>query len=370
VALLGAVGAAQNTTFQSRSDLVALYVTVTDEKGRGISGLSKDDFALVDRGRPQEIAVFSREPQPASIVVMLDYSGSMQPHKRAIREAAESLVDRLLPVDRARVGAFNFDVASRSPRILLDPELFTSDGERLIGALRAQYDTIGDGASPIWRAVDRSLDALAGETNRRVLVLLSDGHDTDGHGYVVAGGSGALALTDAGPGVPVTFDAVLRRIQASDVLMYTLGFSRRAGRTPPTPSSMRAENMPGIADTHGRIEPHTVQSSIDQTLARAEPPPVRVEISGTTRGEGLSGTILPDPSLKTLADMSGGRYFDVGGSSDFKRMFTEVIDELHGQYLVGFVPAVLDGATHTLEVTVRIPGATVRARKSYVADKK
>jgi len=44
-----------------------------------------------------------------------------------------------------------------------------------------------------------------------------------------------------------------------------------------------------------------------------------------------------------------------------------VSEELHSQYLLGFVPQLLDGKVHKLEVRVRQPGMQARARKSYVA---
>jgi VWFA-related protein len=363
-----AVSARQSQTFQASADLVALYVTVTDERGRPVRGLSKEDFTLFDQGRKQPIAVFSHEPQPLAILVLLDYSGSMRQHKRAIREGAEELVDHLLPVDRARVGAFNFDVPSRSLRMLLDPPAFTSDRAHLIAALRRQAETIGDGASPIWRAVDRGLDALADESVRRVFVLLSDGHDTDGHGYSLADSSGQVeVLTPGGPSavgvgtdVRPTFDRVLQRVTQTGILMYGLGFSRPFVRVPPPPPAMRAENMPGITDTHGRIEPRTIQTTIDRRMDAAAPSTTR-----TVSGGSLSPR--PDPRLQTLSEASGGRYLDVGESPNFRRMFRDVIDELHSQYLIGFVPAVLDGKTHPVEVAVRTPGAKVHTRPSYVA---
>jgi hypothetical protein len=44
-----------------------------------------------------------------------------------------------------------------------------------------------------------------------------------------------------------------------------------------------------------------------------------------------------------------------------------VADELHRQYAMGFSPEKLDGKTHKLEVRVKRPGMTARARRSYVA---
>jgi hypothetical protein len=47
--------------------------------------------------------------------------------------------------------------------------------------------------------------------------------------------------------------------------------------------------------------------------------------------------------------------------------FTRVAQELHAQYVLGFTPETLDGKVHQLEVKVKRPGMTPRARKSYVA---
>ena len=40
--------------------------------------------------------------------------------------------------------------------------------------------------------------------------------------------------------------------------------------------------------------------------------------------------------------------------------------ELHSQYVLGFAPAT-DGKLHKLEVRVKKPGMTARARKTYLA---
>ncbi len=47
--------------------------------------------------------------------------------------------------------------------------------------------------------------------------------------------------------------------------------------------------------------------------------------------------------------------------------FVTFLQELHSQYVVGFTPAVLDGKVHKLEVRLKKPGLSARARKSYLA---
>ena len=68
-----------------------------------------------------------------------------------------------------------------------------------------------------------------------------------------------------------------------------------------------------------------------------------------------------------IALETGGGYFELMNTQDMQSTFARVADELHQQYALGFVPLKLDGKTHKLEVRVKRPGMTARARKSYVA---
>lgn len=76
--------------------------------------------------------------------------------------------------------------------------------------------------------------------------------------------------------------------------------------------------------------------------------------------------IPPDEGLRELAEDSGGGYFEVTRETDLNALFTRVADELHRQYVMGFEPQA-DGKVHTIKVTVRKPGLTVRARQTYQA---
>src|ERR1051326_3503438 len=48
-------------TFQSKVNLVLVPVVVRDKKGKPVDGLTKDDFQLFDKGRPQTISRFAVE---------------------------------------------------------------------------------------------------------------------------------------------------------------------------------------------------------------------------------------------------------------------------------------------------------------------
>lgn len=77
----------------------------------------------------------------------------------------------------------------------------------------------------------------------------------------------------------------------------------------------------------------------------------------------------PDRGLRKLAEETGGGFFLLKNEDELGPTFTRVAQELHSQYVLGFTPALLDGKVHSLEVKVRKPGMTPRARKSYVATK-
>jgi VWFA-related protein len=81
----------------------------------------------------------------------------------------------------------------------------------------------------------------------------------------------------------------------------------------------------------------------------------------------LGRTTRPDRSLRQLTERTGGGYFELRRTADLNSTFTGVVNELHRQYVLGFTPETLDGALHSLEVRSKIPGTTVRARKSYLA---
>ena len=81
---------------------------------------------------------------------------------------------------------------------------------------------------------------------------------------------------------------------------------------------------------------------------------------------GMEGTGL-DRTVKALADRTGGGAFELPQSANLTAAFARVADELHHQYALGFRAAVLDGQVHTIDVRIKKPALTARARKSYVA---
>ena len=75
----------------------------------------------------------------------------------------------------------------------------------------------------------------------------------------------------------------------------------------------------------------------------------------------------PDQGLPKIAAETGGGYFELTSTNNLSATFTRVVDELHHQYVLAFSPAKFDGKAHKLELRIKDPTLTARARKTYVA---
>ena len=192
--LAGSIAAAQQPdqpVFRSAVRTVPIYATVVDASGRLVPGLERGDFSVLDNGKPADIALFSNESQPFTAVVMLDTSASMTANLKLLNRAAEQFLLRLLPVDRAQVGAFNDKIQLSGT--------FTNDRDELIGALNDLYfgnpTRLNDG-------IAAGLDALKGIDGRRVVLVFTDGEDTSSR---------------------TGFKTVMERARDEEVMVYSIG---------------------------------------------------------------------------------------------------------------------------------------------------
>jgi Ca-activated chloride channel family protein len=170
-------GQGQQPTFRTGTQVVSLFTTVVDAQKRLVPGLQKDDFEVLDNEKLQALTYFDNEVQSITVVVMLDTSASMTGTIDLLRKAAEQFLIRLLPADKGRVGAFN-DKIQFSSR-------FTSDRDELISDVK---DLDYGNGTRLWDALDASLAELAATEGRRVILVFTDGDDTQSHsslGHVI-----------------------------------------------------------------------------------------------------------------------------------------------------------------------------------------
>ena len=158
-----------DATFKVDVKLVNVFVTVTDEHGAPVAGLSKDNFQLLEDDRPQKVSVFDKESElPLSIVLDIDTSLSTRRLlPLELSSARRFAQDILRPVDGLSLYGFSEVVDQVVP--------FTSDLKAIdhgidhlqLGAATALYDAIYLGS-----------EALEGRQGRKVMVVITDGGDT------------------------------------------------------------------------------------------------------------------------------------------------------------------------------------------------
>ena len=165
-AITAGVRAQQQPTFRSGTSIVPVLATVLDKTGRLVPDLEQGDFTILDNGKPQDIVFFQNDVQPFTVVVTMDFSGSMTRNIDLLKAAAEQFILRLLPEDKAMVGSF-------SDKIMFNGG-FTSDRDDLILALDdLQYGN----PTRLYDAIDTSIDLLDDATGRRVVLVFTDGDD-------------------------------------------------------------------------------------------------------------------------------------------------------------------------------------------------
>jgi len=168
----GALCAQEIPTIRVQVKLVRLLVTVKDPKGEPIGNLRKEDFAVEDKGVPQEIAVFERSTaQPLSVSLLVDTSlstaANLEYEARAIQGFLKALFGDGNAEDRASLYSFYDEVRMETG--------FTRTLDRILRPLSRLKPLSGTSLyDAIWFAA-HDLERRAG---RRVLVVVTDGGDT------------------------------------------------------------------------------------------------------------------------------------------------------------------------------------------------
>ena len=293
-------------TLKVRVNVVQLFFNVKDKKGALIPNQTKNDFELLEDGKPQTIKYFTAESNlPLTLGILIDSSGSQMRVLEMEKEVGGAFLNDILrDKDEAFVIAFDVNVD-----LLQD---FTNDVRRLKAALnKAKINTGGGsgggipglGGGPIPTSNPRGTllydavylaahDELSHEVGRKAMILLTDGEDQGSQ----------LRIRDA-----------IEAAQKSDSICYVLLIADR----------------------------------------------------GFYGFGGYSG----DSEMKKLANETGGRVIEVGNKFDkLKDAFEQIAKELRSQYNVGYTPTnnTQDGTFRKIELRSK-QGYKIQTRSGYYA---
>ncbi len=321
------------------SRLVMVPVSVTDASGQAVKGLTAADFRIVEEGRQVQIEnVGAADSVPLEIALLFDVSASTDAmFKFELETAAKFLQDVLRPNDRATI----FTIGSRP--ILVSPRSTSEASRQAIMSINptkgftAFYDTVGMAAE--------SLARNAPEGSRRVMLVISDGEDTNSDKIATAIQDGyrkvdinkldraalnRLTVTNRNTAAMQERVRVLRSLQNADTVFYSIN---------PAGSSFQLNKMSVFGQENM------------QSFAK------------DTGGTAFLPKFQPIDTKDEYANANNKR----ANAAALDRIFQQIGNELRSQYVLQFYSEAdfPDGKFVKVQVSVPNKAATVRSREGY-----
>lgn len=296
---------------RTRTEEVLLPISVRDERGRPVAGLSVDSFFVYEKGVRQDIASFNRRRVPANIILLLDASGSVFSQMRLIRHAAINFSRGLLPEDRVSVMQFADKVE------LLQDWTPATETRKIELALNSRYRP--GSRTDFYEGLRTAAEVqFKGVEGRRIIILLTDGIDT-----------AARPKT--------SFAEALRAVERAEASVYTVSLT----------ASMRAMVE---RQTGGRLR---------RLLAGGYDPQYIAQI--------LRQINEAEADLEKLATQTGGRMFLPIEDQDLAPAYDAIAEELRTQYILTYTPKprAAEGEWRQIRVLVAPGGYNVAARTGY-----
>jgi Ca-activated chloride channel family protein len=176
--------------------LVVLEATIRDREGHAVPQLKREDFAVFEDGRPQEIRLFRHDDTPVAVGLVIDHSGSMKEKLDEVTAGARAFVRSSNSRDQMFVVNFNETVSEGLPK-----GVRFSDSVEQLGA--AVWGQPAAGTTALYDAIIEGLTRLQeGAREKKVLIVISDGGDNASK---------------------APLDRVLRMAEQSNAMIYTIG---------------------------------------------------------------------------------------------------------------------------------------------------
>jgi VWFA-related protein len=356
-------------TLKIQAREVVLPVTVRDKKGALVTSLKIGDFTLTEDGRPQTIKSFTRESNlPFRLGLLVDTSRSVSGAMEEERKAAGKFIDLMLPADPQAADAkkdeaflIHFD---REVELLED---FTNSRNKLhheldeMGPTRAAQndaqgpETSGDdrssgetrarhgGGTQLYDAIYLASDELMKpKDGRKALIVFSDGVDR---------------------GSKETLNDAVDAADRANVAVYTIYFKGEQERP-------AGAGYPGSGGRHGGMGggggyPGGGGGGGYPGGGGGYPGGGGRRGGGGQTQPGVDGKKI----MEKIATRTGGRYFEAKGKDKLDEIYSQIAEELRGQYLLTYTPDVVDneGGFHKIALKANKDDLLVVTREGYYA---
>jgi VWFA-related protein len=381
-------------TFKADVNLVEVHAVVTDARGEFVRDLTRDDFEIYEAGRLQKPSVFQLVDLPAAALARGTTAvNAAEPDVRATVPRFEGRL-YVLVLDDLHTSALRSPLVKRAARQFIERHLATGDLAAVIhtsGRTNAAQEL-----TPSHRLLLAAVDKFQGQklpsiTGEKLAVHLNDrdmeraaaGSSGDGNSSATNAANRPDDPRDAERGmnaqralgairdvakwmsdVPGRRKSVVLFSEGIEYDIYDV-FNNRAA------SSIMADAREAIAAaqranvTVFAVDPRGLTQLGDEAItiqSLSDDPHVDY---GTTRGF-ANELLMAQESLISLAQETGG--IAVVRNNDIAGGLTRIERDTSRYYVLGYVadPTTSPGRFRKIDVKVRKPGLTVRARRGYV----
>jgi Ca-activated chloride channel family protein len=237
VGLLLPPGVPAQQVFRSATDVVTLPVTVTGRGDTLVNGLRREQFEVLEDGKPQALTLFSAgaAPEvPLHLGLLLDTSGSMQKDLAGAATAAIRFVNTL---EEARDVTF-VDFADQVRVSRFSPGSYAHLFERIRG-------NKADGYTALYDALAMYLASAEEQDGQKVLLLYTDGADSRSE---------------------TTFGELVEMLRLSQVMVYVIGYLEHQNSSERSLQQMRMNDV--ARQTGGHAFYPMGKDDIDRIYAR------------------------------------------------------------------------------------------------------
>jgi Ca-activated chloride channel family protein len=190
----------QDDKVQLETAIVNVTISVTDNYGRFVTGLTKDHFEIFDDKVKQSIAHFSDDDAPVSLGIVYDVSGSMKERLTRSIRALRRFIETSHDDDDFFLIGFN-DRA----KLVQD---FTTSGDQVISHLMFVQPK---GSTALYDASYLAVEKVQqGRHKKKALLIISDGQDNNSR---------------------YTYKELRNRVKEADVQVYAIGITDPATDT-------------------------------------------------------------------------------------------------------------------------------------------
>ena len=368
--------------------LVQLDVLVTDKQGRPVSGLTKDDFALYENGKPQTIATFSytqpqtdaaappplppnhytnrpeyqRPPGPLTMLMLDALNTPASDQANARRQLLRYLETQLQPGQGTAIFALGNSLRllqdfTDDPRLLhaaiqevaaRKPRLTKEDHDRIDLSMLESHPQMRAAARQLYRLEE---EQLRSEADTRVQITLGALRSI---ARSVGGYPGRKNLVWISSAFPLTLQPE----------QFTTGNLSLESGLANSPRYMKEVRQTAAMLAYAQVAIYPVDA---RGLVAGSNDPA---LGGRPEGYSDTQTELLESHgvMQQLAEETGGRAFF--NRNDIDRAVALSAADGTSSYQLGFYPVVSawDGKFHRLKVHVSRPDLEVRSRRGYFAE--